>query len=286
MTQIDIIKTRVSCRTFENLPITQDLMDKMTEFIGSNINPPFGSKAEFQIIYTPDIKDKLKIGTYGFINGAQYFIIGKIKKGQRDLEDYGYLMEKIILYATSLSLGACWLGGTFTKDSIIKIINLTDDETCPAISPLGYKAEKRGLLEQSLRKMAGSDNRIPFTELFFEESLDTPLVHDNSNPYIIPLEMVRLAPSASNKQPWRIIKEIGKNIFHFYIIRPNNYEKTKGVSILTKLLKVADLQRVDIGIAMSHFEISCNELGLNGHWEESSTNKIINGAQYIVTWQG
>ncbi|MBF0541943.1 MAG: nitroreductase [Nitrospirae bacterium] len=286
MTIIDTIKSRSSCRTFEDRPINQDLLDNMTEFIDALTAPPFNSYSKFKIIHTPDLKDKHKIGTYGFINGAQYFIIGKIKKSLNDLEDYGYLMEKIILHATALSLGTCWLGGTFTKDSALQIINSAEDETCPAISPLGYKAEKRGILERSLRKIAGSDNRIPFNELSFEESLNTPLTQEKAAQYTIPLEMLRLAPSASNKQPWRIIKEsrmstpIDKNIFHFYLCRTQRYEKT------LNLINAADLQRIDMGIAMCHFELSAKEQNLNGHWEIIENYNPIDAMQYIVTWQG
>jgi hypothetical protein len=31
-------------------------------------------------------------------------------------------------------------------------------------------------------------------------------------------------------------------------------------------MKLEDIQRVDIGIAMYHFEASARELGISGHW--------------------
>jgi nitroreductase len=280
MTQIDNIKNRVSCRTYENRPIDQDLYNKIKSNISEPYkNPPFGTNAIFQIIHTPDFKGKHQIGTYGFINGAEYYIVGKIKQGKYDLEDFGYQMEKIILYATSLGLGTCWLGATFTRSAFGNIINLTDDEISPAISPIGYKAKKMGLLDRSLRKIAGSNNRKPFTELFFENSITTPIAQETSV-YSIPLELVRLAPSASNKQPWRIIKEQDKNIFHFYLCRTGGYEKT------TRLLNACDLQRVDMGIAMSHFESGAIELGLKGVWETTANPKTFEAMEYLVTWHG
>lgn len=282
MTNLDIIKIRSSCRTFEERPIAQDLLDKMTEFMNAPVTAPFGTQGTFQIIHNPELKGGHKIGTYGFIKGAEYFIVGKIKKGHLDLEDYGYLMERIILFAESLGLGTCWLGASFTKDSVIRIINLEDGEICPAISPLGYRTEKRGLLDLTIRRIAGSNNRKLFKELFFEGTLNTPLV-DGSNSYTIPLEMVRLAPSASNKQPWRIIKEIDREVFHFYLCRTQGYGKT------LSFMNAADLQRIDMGIAMSHFELAAKELGLNGYWEAAppdNNSKDIAGIEYVVTWHG
>jgi len=60
--------------------------------------------------------------------------------------------------------------------------------------------------------------------------------------------MVRIAPSASNKQPWRIVKIEGA--WHFFLERTKGY----GDGIIFKLLKLADIQRLDMGIAMCHFE--------------------------------
>ncbi len=45
------------------------------------------------------------LGTYGFIRGATAFIVGAIKHSEYNLEDFGYIMEKNILYATDLGIG-------------------------------------------------------------------------------------------------------------------------------------------------------------------------------------
>ena len=71
-------------------------------------------------------------------------------------------------------------------------------------------------------------------------------------------EMVRLAPSASNRQPWRIIRH-GVS-WHFYVQRSSGYRRT------ARLGGVPDLQRVDMGIAMCHWELTAREAGLHGHW--------------------
>jgi len=41
-------------------------------------------------------------------------------RGDKNLEDFGYLMEEAILFATGLGLGTCWLGGSFTKSGLPK----------------------------------------------------------------------------------------------------------------------------------------------------------------------
>lgn len=87
--------------------------------------------------------------------------------------------------------------------------------------------------------------------------------------------MLRLAPSASNKQPWRILKS--EDAFHFYLKRTQGYNK---------MGKGTDLQKLDIGIAMSHFEIACKELKLKGEW--TNMNPKITSPEideYCVTWK-
>ena len=70
-----------------------------------------------------------------------------------------------------------------------------------------------------------------------------------------------MAPSASNKQPWRVVRR--GDDWHFYLQRTKGYGKG---SALFAVLRLADLQRVDLGIALCHFELAARELGLAGEW--------------------
>jgi hypothetical protein len=91
--------------------------------------------------------------------------------------------------------------------------------------------------------------------------------------------MVRIGPSASNKQPWRIIRD-GKN-WHLFIQRSFFYgPRTLG------LVGIADMPRVDAGIAMCHFGLTARELGLHGKWEVADPGLESLGArtEYSATW--
>ena len=83
--------------------------------------------------------------------------------------------------------------------------------------------------------------------------------------------MVRLGPSASNKQPWRIIKnDYG---YDFYLNRTKAYAKGP-----------FDMQKNDIGIAMCHFGLTAKEMGLKGQWDYKENQKNIVDLDYISTW--
>ena len=280
----DIIEKRTSCRSYENQPIDDQKKIQLIDMISkASNNLPFNSAIRFELIAaTENNKNELNnLSTYGMVKNAAGFIIGAVQQSSKDMEDFGYAMEKIILYATHIDLGTCWLGGTFSKSSFANKISAKEGETVPAVTAVGHKKKKRTTLDTVIRWAAGSKNRHPWDKIFFVENFQTPLEKIDSVTYNIPLEMLRLAPSASNKQPWRIIKEKKKNVFHFYIQRSKTYKRN------IELLKLADLQRIDIGIAMCHFELTALEANLKGSWVEDDPliEDLPEMTEYIVSWK-
>jgi len=188
-------------------------------------------------------------------------------------------MEKIILFSTDLGLGTCWLGGTFTRSKFAERITPNNDEIIPAVTSIGYIGGKPRKLDQRIRKSANSDQRLPWTDLFFDAE-GKPITQKKAGRYSTALEMVRLGPSASNKQPWRIVMD--DDSWHFYLQRTPGYRDNP----YTARLEIADLQRVDIGIAMCHFEMTVKELGIEGSWEVIN---ILKGSprkemEYVVSF--
>jgi nitroreductase len=279
-----LIRARFSCRTYQQRPLEGDARRQLAEFAASNTCGPFGSRARFALVAaTADDRAVLKgLGTYGFIKGATGFVIGASGDAAKNLEDFGYLMERIVLFATDLGLGTCWLGGSFTKSSFAAKISTRDDELVPAVASVGYIAEQRRALDAVIRLGAGADSRKPWRRLFFEGKLDEPLSSEAAGAYALPLEMVRLGPSASNKQPWRVVKD--GMAWHFFLQRTRGYRDVTFMKSWT----VADMQRIDIGIAMCHFELTASELGLEGRWElaEPDLEKPDELTEYTVSWIG
>jgi len=279
----EIIKKRYSCRTYTKTHIEKDQQVSLKAFLSENRTGPFGAKVRFKLITATaaeqnDLKD---LGTYGVIKNATGFIIGAVKGGPNNLEDFGYAMEKNILFATSMELGTCWLGGTFTKSTFADKISAESDESIPAVTATGYIAPQKSLLEKTMRLGAGANNRKPWQALFFQDMFTQPLSTENSAKWNTPLEMVRIGPSASNRQPWRVIKEAGSSKFHFYMQRSKGYQTRNRV-----LFGMADLQRVDMGIAMCHFEMTAIDIGLSGKWhfDEPDIGKLPKQTNYVASW--
>ncbi|MBD3205988.1 nitroreductase [Candidatus Bathyarchaeota archaeon] len=265
MSVSETIRTRSSWRTYNNKPFNRDDLLELEKFISSDPTPPFGNTPRFKIIEkTPESR---QLGTYGFIHGATNFIIGAISDAHMALQDYGYSLERIILRATEMGLGTCWLGGTFTRSAFSEELGLAEGEVMPAITPVGYVKKDRRLVERAMRWAVKAKERKPWKELFFD-SFMSPLDLDTAGVYGEAFENVRLGPSAHNGQPWRLVLDEDK--VHFYATGGRN--KT-----------YSSMQRLDMGIAFSHFELTMREKGAIGEWSISNP-EITDSFEYVATW--
>lgn len=280
----DIIRQRSSCRTYLRKPVDSDTLARLTDSLTSTRVGPLGNRTRFELVFATegDSKALRGLGAYGFIKGATAFIVGAIRQDEKALEDFGYLMEWMVLKATDLGLGTCWLGGAFTKSRFARKISLLEGEFVPAVASLGYRASNPRWVDGKIRDAARSDQRLPWEKLFFDGRFDTPLSEDVAGEYARALEMVRLGPSASNRQPWRIVREGA--VWHFYLRRTPGYR----TSNYARMLKMADLQRIDMGIAMCHFELMARESGSMGGWRVSDPGIPLPDelAEYSVSWVG
>lgn len=266
----ETIQKRYSVRTYTTASVEDALKEKIMNY-AAELQNPFGPKVQFRFIEKKTAENGEKLGTYGTIHGADLFIGSAIANDPCAAEAIGYEFEQLILYITSLGLGTCWLGGTFNRSAFAAAMELEDGMIFPAISPVGYPAEKKRIPEKLMRRTVKADERLPGTKLFFKTDFKTPLSKTEAGAYRYPLQMLRLAPSAVNKQPWRVVYD-GK-AFHFF-------EK--------HTLKEAgpmDMQRIDLGIALCHFHLAAQEWNLKGTFEKQElTFKIPKDMTYITSW--
>lgn len=272
----EVIRARHSVRNYKNERLSNDLKNKL-EAYGKELKGPFEARARIEIVDELKLKESggKRIGTYGVIRGASTYIVGITDNSEQALEELGYCLEKLVLYATSLGLGTCWLGGTFKRSDFSKIIKLKENEIIPIVIPVGNAEDKKTLLETIMRRSAGSDNRKSWNEIFYNYNFETALNQKTTGKYEGAFEMVRLAPSASNKQPWRLVMD--DNYIHFYLEGTPGYGKALGFNI----------QKIDLGIAMSHFEMAAIEAGIQGHWEYEYYRQFSvsdENIHYIMSW--
>ncbi len=277
----DLIQQRFSCRKYSKDPIPEEMQEKLRGLMTELRTGPFGTLMRFDLITAEDQDGKALrgLGTYGFIQRASGFVVGALGAGQQNLEEYGYRMEQIVLVATDLGLGTCWLGGTFTKSAFARKIALENGERMPAILAIGLVQDEALARKGVIRQRVAGNRRIPWEELFFDGVWGIPLSHERAGTYALALENVRLGPSASNKQPWRIVRT--ERAFHFFLQRTKGYR-----NVMTRLVQIDDMQRLDMGIGMCHFELTARELGLQGNWGivDHGLDLPEDQIEYSVSW--
>ncbi|WP_293433419.1 nitroreductase family protein, partial [Peptostreptococcus sp.] len=188
------------------------------------------------------------------------------------MEAVGYQFENLVLYATDMGLGTVWLAGTFNRKDFKNVIEISDEDLFPCICPVGYPGQKRSFIEKITRASLGSKKRKEWDKLFFLDNFSKSLTKEDAGRYADALDMLRLAPSATNAQPWAVVKEGDK--FHFFC----NYKN----SINNDVKKIKHL---DLGIALSHFHQTAMSDGLNGKLEvEDMDFDVPENMHYIITY--
>jgi hypothetical protein len=294
-TQPSIVETithRFSCRTYSGVQIPEAARASLAEAAEAIRTGPFGSRIRFGLAAATDgdAAALKRLGTYGTIRGATAFILGAAEPGAKSagavggmyLEDFGYAMERLVLHATVLGLGTCWLGGFFTRGSFSRRIGAVRGERIPSVAAVGRILDLEDARAGLMRRSVGGSRRKPWDDLFHDGGFDSALTREAAGSYAIPLEMARLAPSASNRQPVRIVRDGAS--WHFFIRRTPGYPPR----IARTLLRLEDLQRVDSGISMCHFELTARELGLAGRWVVSPPLMTPPDGltEYSATWAG
>lgn len=257
------VRNRRSVRTYDLRPLTPQDRELLCAYM-ENMGNPYGLPITFRLL--ENMSSPVVVGT-------DLFVAGKMEKAAHMNEAFGYSFEKLVLYAQSIGIGTVWIGGTMDRGAFEKAMELTANEVMPCVSPLGYPAKKMSLREAMMRKAVKADERLSFEQVAFKGSFATPMAKDEAGTLAPPLEMVRLAPSAVNKQPWRMV--VTDNMVHFYLKR----SKGLGGGEL-------DMQKIDMGIALCHFELMAQELGLNPEFVVAEPEMADKGdMEYIASYR-
>lgn len=240
-----VITKRRSRRLFAPKPVDPDLLECLNTVCREF--RPFTESRAVLVAKAPEEVFKGAIANYGKIKGAPAFIafIGN-RRDPHIHEKVGYVGEGIVLEATSLNLGTCWVGALFRPEVAASLATIKENENVFAVTPIGYVKEKWSLEEKIMTGFGRTHKRKPLIELVTGmEELQWPMWVKAA------LEAARIAPSAVNRQPWRFHVEL-----HSITISVDDLHDTYNIS-----------KRLDCGIAMLHIELASLYYGVRGTWE-------------------
>jgi nitroreductase len=153
MDVFEAISRRRSIRKYKTTPVEEDKLDKILE--AARIAPSAANRQEWKFLVVKDreIRQKLVNAANGqnFVGEAPVTIVACSTESERVMPcgQYAYTVDLsiatsfMILEATELGLGTCWLGA-YKEDEVKKILNIPEDIRVPAMFTLGYADETPG----------------------------------------------------------------------------------------------------------------------------------------------
>ena len=170
------------------------------------------------------------------IRGTDVYAVIVAKRGT-PMEMEGFMGEALVLEATAMGLGTCWLGAFFYPDVVSRNVNLQSDEAIHCVIALG----KVDALPPFAPKRKELERVCGMTEAQLSEL---------GNWQKEAVLAARVAPSAVNMQPWKIVAD-----------------KTS-VSILEAPVLYKKYAPLDRGICMLHAAVGAHHAGREAVWKK------------------
>ena len=254
------IRRRISVRHYEGRPVPDHLSEDVIASGEESVALDCSIPVRFHLVKQGRlIASRLTplTGTRLFFGSAPHFIVVTSEERPLFMLNMGFRMEQMILYATQIGLGTCWIGGMFNEKRISDFMGLEERERVVALTPIGYPDTSivgraaHGIIELGAMNLG---RRKALREIAFGATWGTPLQSDDSK-LLGALECARLAPSWANTQPWRFLaceEEV--------ILAADTRGRYGNVR------QGKHYYRLDVGIAMAHFLLSAREMGCSGKW--------------------
>jgi hypothetical protein len=243
---LDAVSVRRSRRAYDGTPLEPAAMEALRSLC-AEFRPWPDARAEVVAEPVVDVFRGL-LGSYGKIHGAPSVLvfIAKTAGDGPGLRHLGYVGEGVVLEATALGLGTCWVSGFFDPIRAARVVDLARGERVVAVSPVGRPVDERTSTERVMEGVASSHNRKPLDDI-------APRHQDWPRWAQAAAEAARLAPSATNRQPWRFSFD-----GHDLVLCRNSRRDLPRTS-----------KWLDVGIASLHIELAALAEGVPGSWRDA-----------------
>jgi nitroreductase len=154
MEVFEVIQNRRSIRQFKKQDVPEDVINKLVE--SARLAPTAGNAQPYQLVIVRQEEQKQRLskaaGGQKQVASASVVIVvcadlkrAKDAYGDRgkelySIQDTAVVTTHIMLTATSLGLGTCWIGA-FKEDDAKKVVNAPKDMRPVAMIPVGYPDE-------------------------------------------------------------------------------------------------------------------------------------------------
>ena len=170
----DVIESRTSIRTYCDKDVEEDKVKYVLEC--ARVAPSWANGQCWRFIVVKDI-EKIKAlsktsVTNRWLRKAPIIIVAcgdPTLSGVNNNIDYfavdvAIAMEHIILAATAIGLGSCWIA-TFDEKKVKDILDIPNRIRVVALTPIGYPAKKNGMIDKTIKLFARSRKRKNLNEI-------------------------------------------------------------------------------------------------------------------------
>jgi Putative TM nitroreductase len=279
----DLMRARRSCRSFQTRKLASiDYNELMESVHRHSAEPRIGkSQVRFEYISAP-------LTVWPTVNASEFLVaIAPLEYDRLAVMDVGRSLQKIVMDATRMGLGTCWIGPGADHKSIVQHLGDRFDpkkDHIICVCAVGYKSWFIPMFIRAFNAQVSS-RRLPLSALFFADpQMKEPLDLDAYpfNRLGRTYEICQWAPSSYNGQTTRCVAVTEKNgkdgdarltRFDFYSNTASRYYAP-----------------VAAGIWCANWEIGCESLGINGHFALLSTDdRCVQEKQdqlprYDVSW--
>ena len=146
----EVVKKRRSIRRYKDAPVPKETIEKILE--AARIAPSAGHRQPWHFIVVQDKGTIEKLaGRSKWAAEAPAMIVGladpEASPSWSD-NDVGIAFEHIVLAATDLGLGTCWMGQTRRDAEVKELLKIPDKFKVIALTPLGVPDETPGPKER------------------------------------------------------------------------------------------------------------------------------------------
>lgn len=276
----DLMRARRSCRSFQTRKMTADDHEELMGYV--RVHSEEGkigtSPVRFEYVSAP-------LTVWPTVNASEFLVAITPKQYDRlSVIDVGRSLQKIVMEATRMGLGTCWIGPGADHESIMHHLGDRFDperDHIICVCAVGYKSRFVPIFIRIFN--AQFHRRRPLSSLFFLDKPMTKPVDVEAYPFNRfkrNYEICQWAPSSYNGQTTRCVAVTkadndGPMRFDFYAFIESRYYAP-----------------VAVGIWCANWELGCEALGLAGHFSVLSarergiqtSNDLPQVPKYDVSW--
>jgi len=169
---MDVVAARKSVRSYSDKRVEEEKLAEILE--AARLAPSWANKQCCKYIV---VKDKATIeALFGdfraWLKQAPVLVVACADpkdSGSHDGMDYylvdvGISMQQLVLAATNLGFGTCWIG-SFNEAKIKKVLEVPDPVKVVAMTPIGYSADREGTGSKAAKSFITSAKRKPLEDM-------------------------------------------------------------------------------------------------------------------------